>query len=100
MKESILQCAIQGQLTEKLTSDGDARELIKEIKKGGARLIKEGKIRKDKLLPEIEKDEIHLIFLRIGAGLGLEILLIFKKDLLLRVQNIRLPESELPKYQI
>jgi len=58
MKDSILQYAIQGKLTEQLPEDGDARDLLKEIVKEKARLIKEGKIKKEKPLPEITEDEI------------------------------------------
>ena len=58
MKDSLLQAAIQGKLTERLDSDGDARELVADIQKEKSRLIKEGKIKKDKALPEITEDEI------------------------------------------
>ena len=58
MKDSILQYAIQGKLTQQLPEDGDARDLLKEIQKEKARLIKEGKIKKEKPLPEITEDEI------------------------------------------
>lgn len=58
MKNSILQYAIQGKITEQLESDGDARDLLKEIQKEKTRLIKEGKIKKEKPLPEISEDEI------------------------------------------
>lgn len=58
IRASILQAAIQGKLTEQLTEDGDARDLLKEIQKEKARLIKEGKIKKEKPLPEITEDEI------------------------------------------
>ena len=58
MKDAILQYAIQGKLTEQFPKDGDARDLLKEIQKEKARLIKEGKIKKEKLLPEITEDEI------------------------------------------
>jgi type I restriction enzyme S subunit len=58
MKDSILQYAIQGKLTEQIPEDGDARDLLKEIEKEKARLIKEGKIKKEKPLPEITEDEI------------------------------------------
>jgi type I restriction enzyme, S subunit len=58
MKDSILQYAIQGKLTEQLESDGDARDLLKEIQKEKALLFKEGKIKEDKPLPEITEDEI------------------------------------------
>ena len=58
LKKSILQAAIQGKLTQQLPEDGDARDLLKEIKKEKARLIKEGKIKKEKPLPIITEDEI------------------------------------------
>lgn len=58
MKDSILQSAIQGKLTEQLESDGDACDLVKEIQKEKERLIQEGKIKKEKPLLEITEDEI------------------------------------------
>ena len=58
MKDSLLQAAIQGKLTEQLVSDGDARDLVIEIQKEKERLIKEGKIKKEKPLPEITEGEI------------------------------------------
>lgn len=58
IRASILQAAIQGKLTEQLPGDGDARDLLKEIQKEKARLNKEGKIKKENLLPEITEDEI------------------------------------------
>ncbi|PKL04244.1 MAG: hypothetical protein CVV54_07025 [Synergistetes bacterium HGW-Synergistetes-1] len=58
MKDAILQYAIQGKLTQQLPEDGDARDLLKDIQKEKARLIKEGKIKKEKPLPEITEDEI------------------------------------------
>ena len=58
LKKSILQAAIQGKLTQQLPEDGDARNLLKEIQKEKARLIKEGKTKKEKPLPEITEDEI------------------------------------------
>ncbi|HBK84871.1 MAG TPA: restriction endonuclease subunit S, partial [Firmicutes bacterium] len=58
LKNSLLQAAIQGKLTEQLPEDGDARELLAEIETEKQRLIKEGKIKKQKLLPAITQDEI------------------------------------------
>lgn len=58
LRKSVLQAAIQGKLTEQLPEDGDARDLMAEIKAEKARLIKEGKIKKEKPLPEITEDEI------------------------------------------
>jgi type I restriction enzyme S subunit len=51
MKDAILQYAIQGKLTQQLAEDGDARDLLKDIQKEKARLIKEGKIKKGKAPP-------------------------------------------------
>ena len=58
LKKAVLQAAIQGKLTAQLPEDGDARELLEEIKAEKERLIKEGVIRKEKTLPGITDDEI------------------------------------------
>ncbi|HBK69079.1 MAG TPA: hypothetical protein DDZ91_10590 [Firmicutes bacterium] len=58
MKDSLLQEAIQGKLTEQQESDGDARDLVAEIQKEKGHFIKEGKIKKEKPLLEITEDEI------------------------------------------
>lgn len=58
LKKAILQAAIQGKLTEQLPEDGDARGLLKEIQKEKALLLKEGKIKKEKLPDEIFEEEI------------------------------------------
>ena len=58
MKASLLQAAIQGKFTEQLASDGDAETLYQDIQKEKQRLIKEGKIKKEKPLPEITEDDI------------------------------------------
>ena len=57
MKASILQAAISGQLTERETGDGDARELLAEIDREKGRLIKEKKIKREKALPPVDEDE-------------------------------------------
>lgn len=58
MKAALFQAAMQGKLTTQRKEDGDARELLKQIAKEKAQLIKEKKIKKDKSLPEITEDEI------------------------------------------
>ncbi len=58
MKDSLLQSAIQGKLTDQLESDGDAHDLVAEIQMEKTRLIKEKKIKKEKDLPEIKEEEI------------------------------------------
>ena len=57
MKASLLQAAIQGNLTEQLPEDGNAKDLLEQIKAEKAKLIKEGKLKKEKPLPEITEDE-------------------------------------------
>ena len=58
MKKSILQLAMQGKLVEQRPEEGTADELYKQIVDEKARLIKDGKIKKEKSLPEITEDEI------------------------------------------
>lgn len=58
LRSRILDLAIQGKLTEQLPSDGTAEELYQQIKAEKQALIKEGKIKKEKLLPPIKPDEI------------------------------------------
>lgn len=58
MQKSILQYAIQGKLVEQREEDGTAEELYQIIQAEKEKLIKEGKIKKTKPLPEITEDEI------------------------------------------
>lgn len=58
MKKSILQYAIQGKLVEQRPEEGTGKELYRQIQAEKQRLIKEGKIKKEKPLPEIVEDEI------------------------------------------
>lgn len=58
LRSRILDLAIQGKLTEQLPSDGTAEELYQQIQAEKLALIKEGKIKKEKPLPEISADEI------------------------------------------
>ena len=57
-KKAILQEAVQGKLVPQISAEGNAKDLLEEIKKEKAKLIKEGKIKKEKPLPEITEDEI------------------------------------------
>lgn len=57
-KKAILQEAVQGKLVPQIADEGNAKDLLEEIKKGKSKLIKEGKIKKEKPLPEITEDEI------------------------------------------
>ncbi len=58
LKNSILQRAIEGKLVEQREEEGTAAELLREIKAEKARLVKEGKLKKEKPLPEIKAEEI------------------------------------------
>ena len=57
MKKSLLQYAIQGKLVEQRPEEGTAEELFERIQKEKQRLIAEGKIKKEKPLPEITEEE-------------------------------------------
>jgi len=57
-KKAILQEAVQGKLVPQIAAEGNAKDLLEEIKKEKTKLIKEGKIKKEKTLPEITEDEI------------------------------------------
>lgn len=58
MKKSILQYAIQGKLVEQRPEEGTAEELYKVIQEEKQKLIKEGKIKKEKPLDAIAEDDI------------------------------------------
>ena len=58
MQKSILQMAIQGKLVEQRPEEGTGEELYKQIQAEKQSLIKAGKIKKEKPLPEITEDEI------------------------------------------
>ena len=58
LKNSILQLAIQGKLVEQRPEEGTGEELYQQIQKEKQALIKAGKIKKGKPLPEITEDEV------------------------------------------
>lgn len=58
LRQSILQAAVQGKLVPQNPDDKPASELLKCIDQEKIQLIKEGKIKKEKPLPLIAKDEI------------------------------------------
>ena len=58
MQKSILQMAIQGKLVEQRPEEGTGEELYRQIQAEKKRLIQEGKIKKEKPLPEIAEDEV------------------------------------------
>ncbi|MEQ1420280.1 restriction endonuclease subunit S [Acinetobacter indicus] len=57
LKQTVLQLAVMGKLVKQDPSDEPASELLKKIVDEKAKLIKEGKIKKSKPLPEIAEDE-------------------------------------------
>ncbi len=58
LRQSILQAAVQGKLVPQNIHDEPASELLKRIRVEKKKLIKEGKIKKEKSLPPITEDEI------------------------------------------
>ena len=58
LKNALLQEAVQGKLVPQIAAEGIAKDLLEEIKKEKAKLLKEGKTKKEKPLPEITEDEI------------------------------------------
>ncbi len=58
LKSSILQLAIQGKLVPQIPAEGTGEELYKQIQKEKQALIKDGKIKKEKPLPDISEDEV------------------------------------------
>jgi len=58
LPKSILQAAVQGKLVPQDIHDEPASVLLERIRAEKARLVKEGKIKKEKPLPPISEDEI------------------------------------------
>lgn len=57
LKKTILQLAVMGKLVPQDPNDEPASELLKRIEQEKAKLVKEGKIKKQKPLPPISEDE-------------------------------------------
>ena len=57
LQKSVLQLAIQGRLVPQHPEEGNAEDLYKQIQAEKQKLIKEGKIKKEKPLPPITDDE-------------------------------------------
>ncbi len=57
LKQTILQLAVMGKLVKQDSNDEPASELLNQIAEEKAKLVKEGKIKRSKLLPEISAEE-------------------------------------------
>lgn len=57
-RQKVIDAGIQGKLTEQLPEDGNSEDLYQKIQTEKAKLVKEGKIKKSKPLPEIKTEEI------------------------------------------
>ena len=58
LPKSILQAAVQGKLVPQNPNDEPANVLLKRIQQEKAQLVRKGKIKKEKPLPPIAKDEV------------------------------------------
>lgn len=58
LRKAVMQAAIQGKLTEQLDTDSSVDELLNNIKAEKEQLIKAKKIRKEKILPKVEDEEL------------------------------------------
>lgn len=61
LRELILTLAVQGKLVPQDPKDEPASELVKQIRSEKDRLISEGKIKRDKPIPEVEVDEVPFL---------------------------------------
>ena len=57
LRRALLQAAIEGKLTERQADDGHAQDLFKQIQAEKAVLVKAGRLKKSKGLPEIGENE-------------------------------------------
>lgn len=58
MQKSLLQYAMQGKLVEQRAEEGTGEELYRQIQAEKRTLVREGKIKREKALPEITEDEV------------------------------------------
>lgn len=72
LKQTILQLAVMGKLVPQDPNDEPASELLKKIAAEKAKLVKEGKIKKDKGLPEIAKTKVPFGFPSSWECVGLQ----------------------------
>ena len=73
LKAKLITAGIQGKLTKQLPSDGTAEELYQQIQAEKQKLIKEGKLKKEKPLPPVSPEEVpfeipeNWMWVRLGA---------------------------------
>ncbi len=58
LRQAVLQAALQGKLTEQLDTDSSVDEMLENIQKEKEKLVADKKIKKEKLLPEIQDEDI------------------------------------------
>jgi type I restriction enzyme S subunit len=128
LKQTLLQLAVMGKLVPQDQNDEPASALLKRIQAEKAKLIAEGKIKKDKPLPQITDDEIPFElpkwweWVRLGTALDITGGVTLGRKLTgaglvelpyLRVANVQrgylvldsiktveIRQSELPRYQL
>ncbi|MCR5324003.1 MAG: restriction endonuclease subunit S [Lachnospiraceae bacterium] len=57
LKGKLVDAGIRGVLTERLSEDGTAASLLHELSEGRTELVRQGEIRKKKILPKLQKTE-------------------------------------------
>jgi len=70
LRQLILDLAIRGKLVPQNPKDEPASELLKKIKAEKDKLVKEGKIRPEKNLSPVDKDEIPFEIQETGNGVN------------------------------
>lgn len=60
-KKAILQEAVQGKLVPQLASEGNAKDLLEQIRAEKAQLVKKGKLKKEKPLPPLYDNDGQLL---------------------------------------
>lgn len=87
LKRTVLHLAVSGQLVPQDLSEGTGEELYQQIQAEKAQLIKEGKLKKQNLLPEMTEDEIPF-----------EVPRTWKWARLADIYNVRDGTHDTPKY--
>ena len=57
LKSKLIDAAIQGKLTEQVSEGGSAADLLRKLSEGRTELVKQGEIRKKKVLPALSQTE-------------------------------------------